>query len=286
MSKLDNPMLPLWIKYPEISRYSIGWRMGYGESYVHEFNSWYQSLSPAEQKSYEERYPSPTLWKGYYNDEDEDAEDEENSLFYEYGDYFIEFWRPEGEPLYSRQQLAKDYNAGKKLKFLYFWGHQPSADGSITKTCLSQWWMSDFMVYKDYCCMEQYMMAEKADLFGDKEMEKQIMASRSPKNIKALGRKVKNFRAEIWDKVKHSIILTGSYYKFTQNKKLLKFLLSTKGKILVEASPYDKVWGSGMGADHPNAGNPNKWTGENLLGFALMELRDALCRVYAKTALE
>lgn len=31
---IDNSMAPLWLVYPHISRYSIGWRMGYGEFFI------------------------------------------------------------------------------------------------------------------------------------------------------------------------------------------------------------------------------------------------------------
>ena len=62
----------------------------------------------------------------------------------------------------------------------------------LTKSCLSQWWMEDFWsIANTYLCMEQYMMAAKAELFGDSEIQEQILKCSDPKQIKALGRKVR-----------------------------------------------------------------------------------------------
>ena len=41
---INNPMAPLWIMYPHINRYSIDWRMGYGEDYAMNFTEWYSSI--------------------------------------------------------------------------------------------------------------------------------------------------------------------------------------------------------------------------------------------------
>lgn len=123
------------------------------------------------------------------------------------------------------------------------------------------------------------MMANKAELFGDMETKDKIMQCSTPKQIKALGRMVKGFDQEIWDKFKHSIVVNGNWRKFSQNRALCDFLLATGDSILVEASPVDKIWGIGLAADNPDAQNPLKWKGQNMLGFALMEVRDELQKV-------
>ena len=87
---------------------------------------------------------------------------------------------------------------------------------------------------------------------------------------------MRNFREEIWNQYKFEIVVRGNILKFSQNKELKKFLLSTNDAVLVEASPYDKVWGVGLKRDDVKINNPNKWQGENLLGFALMEVREKL----------
>ncbi|MDS0525502.1 NADAR family protein [Clostridium sp. SHJSY1] len=268
---INNPMAPLWIKYPQINRYSLGWRMGFGESYVVKFGEWYESLNNEEKKEYKEMFPEPKGWLGWYEEVfDRDIYDEDVLL-----------WDKDRNMKYSLENVQADFKKSKKNKFLFFWGHQLSRDGSITKTALSQWWKSDFVVDIDtYSCMEQYMMAEKARLFGDEEILEKIMNSKYPKQIKELGRKIKNFDEEIWTKNKYSIILNGNYAKFTQNEDLREFLIGTKNRILVEASPYDKVWGIGMSSDDINIENPLTWKGLNLLGFALMEVRDEIIKVY------
>ena len=123
------------------------------------------------------------------------------------------------------------------------------------------------------------MMEQKAQLFEDEKIRQQILESKQQNEIKKLGRKVQNFNQSVWDQAKYLIVLNGNWYKFSQNKHLKNFLLSTGDAVLVEASPYDAVWGIQLSADAPDASNPMNWQGENLLGFALMEVRDELRRV-------
>lgn len=117
------------------------------------------------------------------------------------------------------------------------------------------------------------MMAQKAHLFGDDAVLGEIMQSRLPKQIKALGRKVQGFDSDVWDAYKYGIVLNGNLQKFAQNADLRAYLLSTGNAILVEASPYDDVWGIKMSADQARKSNPLEWCGQNLPGFALMEVR-------------
>ena len=177
---------------------------------------------------------------------------------------------------YNLENLIKDFNSKKKLKFIFFWGHTQNGD-EITKACFSQWYNCKFVVDGiTYHTAEQYMMAQKALLFNDNEIFHKIMSSKSPKEYKGLGRKIKNFSDSKWNENKYQIILKGNIAKFSQNEKLKVFLLNTGTKILVEASPYDKIWGIGLSADQENIKNPLTWNGENLLGFALMEVRDLI----------
>jgi len=168
-------------------------------------------------------------------------------------------------------------NTGKPVKYLFFWGHRPSRSGEITKSCFSQWWEVEFtidaVVYKS---AEQYMMAEKARLFNDLEILQKIIDCKSAAAAKKLGRQVLNFNQTIWEEKRFKIVKQANYHKFNQNIKLKTFLLQTNKRVLVEASPVDKIWGIGMSAGHEVAYNPKKWKGLNLLGFALMEVRDEL----------
>jgi ribA/ribD-fused uncharacterized protein len=162
-------------------------------------------------------------------------------------------------------------------KYLFFWGHQPSKDGSITKTCFSQWWEASFTVDgTEYKSAEHWMMAKKAALFGDSETEDRIIACASPAETKKLGREVKGYIDALWLEHRYEIVKQGNYHKFSQNSRLKEFLLTTADRVLVEASPVDPIWGIGLAADHADAANPEQWKGLNLLGFALMEVRDLL----------
>jgi len=71
-------------------------------------------------------------------------------------------------------------------------------------------------------------------------------------------------------------VLEDNRAKFNQHPDLRHFLLGTGGRILVEASPADAVWGIGMSVDDPDARRPSRWKGANRLGFALMQVRSEL----------
>ena len=68
-------------------------------------------------------------------------------------------------------------------------------------------------------------------------------------------------------------IFKGNLEKFTQHSDLKEKLINTGKKHLVEASPFDKIWGIGMDANHPDATNIDKWNGQNLLGEVIMSVR-------------
>lgn len=138
----------------------------------------------------------------------------------------------------------------------------------------SQWHKSKFTVNGiEYCTAEQFMMAEKARLFDDENVCREILGTKNPREQKALGRKVHNFDAVIWDQYKFSIVYLGNYAKFTQSPELKKQLLETGNSTMVEASPYDKIWGIGLAEEDSRAMNRDEWQGENLLGKVLDAVR-------------
>ncbi|WP_299107500.1 NADAR family protein [uncultured Tenacibaculum sp.] len=178
---------------------------------------------------------------------------------------------------YTNEKIIERFNNNETLKFLFFWGHQPNKDGSIGKSCFSQWWETPFEIDGiTYPTAEHYMMAGKARLFKDEEILQKILNATHPNDAKKLGRKVKNFTPELWNEHKFEIVLEANYAKFSQNEALKEYLVNTKDRIIVEASPVDPIWGIGLAADNPNATNPTKWKGHNLLGYVLMEVRDRL----------
>ena len=177
-------------------------------------------------------------------------------------------------------EIIKDIiGRNQDVPIIYFWGHHLNPK-KITAACLSQWYDCWFEVDGiRYHTTEQYMMAGKARLFGDEDTFKEIMAAGTPFDYKKLGRKIRGFVAEIWDARKYDIVVEGNKAKFSQNPVLKEFLLSSKDAILAEASPYDIIWGIGLDKEHAQGGGVEQWIGENLLGCALMEVRDWLKEV-------
>jgi len=175
---------------------------------------------------------------------------------------------------YTIEQLSEN---PETLKYIFFWGHQASKDGIITKACFSQWWESPFTVNNiEYKTAEHWMMAQKAILFNDTITFEKILQSKTAAEAKKIGREVINFNDQVWLKNRYSIVREGNFHKFNQHSDIREFLLNTNNRILVEASPVDAIWGIGMAADNPEITNPQNWKGLNLLGFALMEVRDEL----------
>ena len=178
---------------------------------------------------------------------------------------------------YSVETINKLVEKGEEMKFLFFWGHTPSKDGSVSKSCFSQWWKSSFIKGDDtYKTAEHFMMAEKARLFKGLEIRAEIIACEHPAEAKKLGRKISNFNSTIWNEHKYEIVKKANFLRFSQHTDLNEFLLKTNERVLVEASSVDAIWGIGLSQDDPDAQHPNLWQGENLLGFALMEVRDEL----------
>jgi ribA/ribD-fused uncharacterized protein len=141
----------------------------------------------------------------------------------------------------------------------------------------SQWHRCTFTAAElTFMCAEQYMMHGKAILFGDREVAAEILAADHPKKHKALGRKVKDFDDKVWKANRELIVAAGSRLKFTQNAELKSALLATRGTTLVEASPYDRIWGIGLGAKDPRAQSEATWKGQNLLGKILTKLHNDL----------
>lgn len=177
---------------------------------------------------------------------------------------------------YTVETIKEIVRRNKDVPVFYFWGHTPNPK-KITAACLSQWYDCYFEVDGvQYHTMEQYMMASKARLFGDEEVFLEIMAARGPHEYKKLGRKVKGFVEETWDAKKYDIVVEGNKAKFSQIPILKEYLLSTGDAILAEASPYDNIWGIGLDRERAEKGTVEQWKGENLLGCALMEVRDWL----------
>jgi len=153
-------------------------------------------------------------------------------------------------------------------KCVLFWGGWPS-----------QWAEARFVVDSvTYNCCEQFMMAEKAGVFGDETALAAILKSDDPREQKAIGRRVRGFQEDAWNRVCRGIVYRGNLARFSQDPELKATLLATGDKTIVEASPTDRIWGVGLPQEDPRAQDPNQWRGKNWLGIALMQVRETLRR--------
>lgn len=160
------------------------------------------------------------------------------------------------------------------MEKLFFWGHTEHGS-KVTKACLLNFYPCEFEFNgKTFNFSEQCFMYQKAMLFNDFNVAEQILNETDVRKIKALGRKVKDFDNELWDKHKEDFMYNACYAKFSQNDKLKDFLLSTGNREIVEASPVDSIWGIGFSSDKAME-NIDKW-GQNLLGKTLMKVRAVL----------
>ena len=212
----------------------------------------------------------------------------------------------------NRDELRQRWEAGERFGFLFFYGHNAPEQG-VDDSCFSQWFVRPFEVEGiAYPTAEHWMMAEKARLFNDDSMLEAILNSETPREAKALGRKVRDFDAGTWDQHKFEIVRRGNLEKFGQHPDLKNYLLATSGYvpdsesselvdnaavrekplgynvansttehtgvILVEAAGRDVIWGIGLGMHNPKAQDPHTWRGRNLLGFALTMVREQLAK--------
>jgi ribA/ribD-fused uncharacterized protein len=144
-------------------------------------------------------------------------------------------------------------------KFVFFWSG-----------IYSQWHKAPMTIDKiEYNSCEQYMMHQKALLFGDDEIAELIMQEKNPREQKKYGRMIKNFDKSVWDKNCLAIVYEGNLAKFRQNFGLKKEMLETGDRIFVEASPVDNIWGIGLDENAEGVNDPSYWLGLNLLGQAL-----------------
>ncbi len=151
--------------------------------------------------------------------------------------------------------------------------HNPDEENGY----LSNWYISEFKIDSiKFSSMEQYMMYKKAIVFNDNKIAKEILETKDVSKIKALGRQVSNYNDTYWNGVRQIIIYKGLLEKFSQNKDLKKRLLNTGNDILAECAVQDKIWGIGLSMKDVNRWDMEKWRGENLLGFALMMVREEL----------
>jgi len=149
-------------------------------------------------------------------------------------------------------------------KYVFFWSG-----------VFSNWLPCKFTVDgTEYNCSEQYLMAAKARMFGDEVALNEIMKSDDPSYQKAVGRQVHGFDKKKWNDAARDVMYTACLAKFKQNPKLLKKLLDTGSRTIVEASPEDVIWGIGLYWKSELCDDPKNWRGTNWLGETLTRVRN------------
>ena len=142
---------------------------------------------------------------------------------------------------------------------------------------LSNWYLSDFVVSGiEFSSLEQYMMYQKAIVFKDEEIASQILKTNDVAEIKRLGRAVRNYDDHVWNGVRQIVVYEGLTAKFEQNEDLKGLLKETSDAILAECAVKDRIWGIGLSMTDPDRLDRSKWQGQNLLGYALMAVRNKL----------
>jgi ribA/ribD-fused uncharacterized protein len=178
---------------------------------------------------------------------------------------------------YHLSWLTEKFDKGESLDFIFFREPANKTNKPVGEFVLSQWYHAPFSVNEIvYKTAAHWMMARKAMLFGDREAARKIVHADRPEEVKALGKNIKGFDDLKWSDWKYEIVKEGNFHKFHQHKKLRAYLLSTEDAILAEASPADEIWGIGLAQESKFAKDPYSWNGLNLLGFALMEVREYL----------
>lgn len=181
------------------------------------------------------------------------------------------------------KKMNPDETPFEDLKVVGFCSHNPEkypADRQFL-ACFSNWWEASIKMTIDdtemtFFCVEQWMMWNKAVVMGDHETAEKILQSRDPREIKKLGREVKNYDDAKWAAVKFEIVKQGVIAKFQQHSELRDILLKTGTKTIAEAAHYDKQWGIGLHRTNPDTQDSTKWQGDNLLGQCLMEAREVI----------
>lgn len=142
---------------------------------------------------------------------------------------------------------------------------------------LSNWYISYFKVNNiQFSSMEQYMMYQKAICFHDHDIASKILDTDDVARIKKLGRNVSNYDDNYWNGIRQIVVYEGLLAKFSQNIDIQKQLINTKNAILAECAVKDSIWGIGLSMNNPDRFDIKKWNGQNLLGYALMMVRDKL----------
>ncbi len=173
----------------------------------------------------------------------------------------------------NKKDLLDNYKDGlSEGEYVLFWDERDNNTGF-----LSNWHLSKFKLHNfTYFCMAQYMMERKANLAGNQELCDVIKKAQSQKSLEEIDTDLIKCSKNINERNMYSIMVEGNKAKFKQNHNLKKLLLATNDKILISTNPYNKIWGIAVHQSNTDITNPKNWKGDNLTGFAIMEVRRSL----------
>ena len=160
---------------------------------------------------------------------------------------------------------------GKRVDAVYF--HKPEEPYGF----LSNWYLSDIEVDgQQFTSTEQYIMFRKCMILGDTDAAQQVMATNDPAEQQMIGQHAKCYNDAVWSGLCQVVAMRGLLAKFTQHDDLRQWLLSTGNAYLVECARTDRRWACGIGLKDDARHDITKWKGRNILGFALMEVRNQI----------
>ena len=161
--------------------------------------------------------------------------------------------------------------SGKEVDAFFF--HKPDEPYGY----LSNWYPSPFdLDGKHFSSVEQYIMYRKCMIFGDEKSAKAILATEDTAKQQAIGRNAAGYNSHVWTGLRQMVVFRGLMAKFRQNEDLKEKLLDTGDAYLVECAGSDKIWACVVRLNDAKRFDVANWTGDNILGFALMEVRQKL----------
>lgn len=285
---LEHIMPPLWLRFPKTERHSSDWLSDDLDAYVKQFNQWYATLTVEARQKYQNMFPEPKVWHGYYALWDNQLGNDEIAFQpYQKPEHWqnaITLWSDLATAKYDLAVFQKQIELGKHFRYFYFDERLlDDMHGNQTPAYFSPHFFTPISDYHaDYANLDQYIVGQKMAIFEPKDGESirdKIALLRTAEDVQRANEKIKNFNQAIWNIHEYSVLLNGNYQKFHQNEKLRDLLLATHHQILVYATD-DLHLGVGLHQGEQQILDPLQWRGKNLLGFALMEVRDELARVW------
>ena len=178
---------------------------------------------------------------------------------------------PQAKPHQKRTFVDKLTIGSAAFDAIYF--HKPDEPNGY----LSNWYRSPFdLDGVHYTSVEQYIMFQKCKLFGDEAAAEAVLSTDDVAAQQAIGRSANGYIGTVWAGMRQLVALKGLLAKFSQNEDLKQKLLDTGDAYLVECARMDKVWACGIRLTDDRRFDASNWDGENILGFALMEVRNTL----------